>query len=258
MSVTYAIINQKGGVGKTTTAVNLAACLAEAGCRVLLVDIDPQGNASSGVGVDRGKLKACIYDVLLGEKEPEEVLVQVGIDGLDVMPATIDLAGAEIELVSALSRESRLKHALEKIANRYDYIIIDSPPSLGLLPVNALAAADAVLIPIQCEYYALEGISQLLKTIDLVRQHLNPKLRIGGVLMTMHDPRTNLSSQVIQEVRAHFKDLVYKTVIPRNIKLSEAPSYGLPITKYDPKSRGAQAYQELAREVMGSGKKSTG
>ncbi|MGC8833338.1 MAG: ParA family protein [Armatimonadota bacterium] len=258
MSVTYAIINQKGGVGKTTTAVNLAACLAEAGCRVLLVDIDPQGNASSGVGVDRGKLKACIYDVLLGEKEPEEVLVQVGIDGLDVMPATIDLAGAEIELVSALSRESRLKHALDKIANRYDYIIIDSPPSLGLLPVNALAAADAVLIPIQCEYYALEGISQLLKTIDLVRQHLNPKLRIGGVLMTMHDPRTNLSSQVIQEVRAHFKDLVYKTVIPRNIKLSEAPSYGLPITKYDPKSRGAQAYQELAREVMDSGKKSTG
>jgi len=258
MPVTYAIINQKGGVGKTTTAVNLAACLAEAGCRVLLVDIDPQGNASSGVGVDRGSLKACIYDVLLGEKEPEEVLVQVGIDGLDVMPATIDLAGAEIELVSALSRESRLKHALDKIAHRYDYIIIDSPPSLGLLPVNALAAADAVLIPIQCEYYALEGISQLLKTIDLVRQHLNPRLRIGGVLMTMHDPRTNLSNQVIQEVRAHFKDLVYKTVIPRNIKLSEAPSYGLPITKYDPKSRGAQAYQELAREVMDSGKKSTG
>ncbi|MGQ9525169.1 MAG: ParA family protein [Armatimonadota bacterium] len=254
MPLTFAIINQKGGVGKTTTAVNLAACLAEAGRRVLLVDIDPQGNASSGVGVDRAKLNACIYDVLIGEKEPDDVLVQVGIDGLDVLPATIDLAGAEIELVSALSRESRLKHALDKVADRYDYVIIDSPPSLGLLPVNALTAADEVLIPIQCEYYALEGISQLLKTIELVRQHLNPKLRIGGVLMTMYDPRTNLANQVIQEVRAHFNDLVYRTVIPRNVRLSEAPSHGLPITRYDPKSRGAQAYQELAREVMNSGK----
>jgi chromosome partitioning protein len=253
MPLTYAIINQKGGVGKTTTAVNLAACLAEAGRTVLLVDNDPQGNASSGVGVDRGKLKWCIYDLLLGEREPADVIVPTQVPGLELLPATIDLAGAEIELVSALSRESRLKQAIAKLPKPYDHVIVDSPPSLGLLTVNALTAADAVLIPIQCEYYALEGISQLLKTIELVRQHLNPQLKIAGVLLTMHDPRTNLSTQVIEEVRAHFNGLVYNTVIPRNIRLSEAPSHGLPITLYDPRSRGAQAYQQLAQEVIGSG-----
>jgi chromosome partitioning protein len=249
----YAIINQKGGVGKTTTSVNRAACLAAEGKRVLLIDIDPQGNSTSGLGIDRGQLSACIYDLLMGEKAPEEVLLHTKVRNLDLLPATIDLAGAEIELVSAMSREHRLKGLLEKIAPRYDYVLIDSPPSLGLLTVNALTASQGVLIPIQCEYYALEGISQLLHTINLVRQHLNPTLGIAGVLLTMQDPRTNLSQQVIQEVQTHFGSKVYKTIIPRNIRLSEAPSHGLPITLYDPKSKGAEAYQALAQEVIHSG-----
>jgi chromosome partitioning protein len=253
MTHIFAVTNQKGGVGKTTTSVNLSACLAGKGQRVLLVDIDPQGNATSGLGVERGKLESCIYDLLLNEKRPDEVILESRIPRLSIMPATLDLAGAEIELVSAMSREYRLKQVLEKVADRYDYVLIDSPPSLGLLTVNALTAADAVLIPIQCEYYALEGISQLLRTVHLVRQHLNPSLAIAGVLLTMHDPRTNLSQQVIEEVRAHFGPKVFETIIPRNIRLSEAPSHGVPITFYDPKSKGAEAYQSLAQEVIEAG-----
>jgi chromosome partitioning protein len=253
MTHIFAVTNQKGGVGKTTTSVNLSACLAGKGQRVLLVDIDPQGNSTSGLGIERGKLETCIYDLLLDEKRPDEVIRESRIPRLSVMPATLDLAGAEIELVSAMSREYRLKQVLEKVADRYDYVLIDSPPSLGLLTVNALTAADAVLIPIQCEYYALEGISQLLRTVHLVRQHLNPSLAIVGVLLTMHDPRTNLSQQVIEEVRSHFGPKVFQTIIPRNIRLSEAPSHGIPITFYDPKSKGAEAYQSLAQEVIEAG-----
>lgn len=253
MSHIYAIINQKGGVGKTTTSVNLSACLAAAGKRVLLVDIDPQGNSTSGLGVDRRQLSACIYDLLMGDKAPEEVVIPTRIPNLWIIPATLDLAGAEIELVTAMSREHRLKQILDKIAPDYDFILIDSPPSLGLLTVNALTASHGVIIPIQCEYYALEGISQLLHTINLVRQHLNPTLSIQGVLLTMHDPRTNLSQQVIQEVQAHFGPKVYHSIIPRNIRLSEAPSHGLPITLYDPKSKGAESYQAFAQEVIQAG-----
>jgi chromosome partitioning protein len=253
MTHIYAIINQKGGVGKTTTSVNLASCLAQEGKNVLLVDIDPQGNTTSGMGIDRGQLDACIYDLLLGERSPDEVILPTQVPHLSLLPATLDLAGAEIELVSAMSREHRLKSILEKLHGDYDFILIDSPPSLGLLTVNALTASDGVLIPIQCEYYALEGISQLLHTLNLVRQHLNPRLSIAGVLLTMHDPRTNLSQQVIQEVQTHFGSKVFQTIIPRNIRLSEAPSHGLPITLYDPKSKGAEAYQALAQEVIRGG-----
>lgn len=253
MPLTYAIINQKGGVGKTTTAVNLAAFLSAAGKRVLLVDADPQGNATSGLGVDRSKLKACIYTALLGEQPLEEVILETEVPGLDLLPATLDLAGAEIELVSVMSRESKLKQVLSKLPKPYDLVLIDSPPSLGLLTINALTASDAVIIPIQCEYYALEGISQLLHTLNLVRKHLNPDLKIGGVLLTMHDPRTNLSQQVIDEVRTHFGERVFRTIIPRNIRLSEAPSHGLPILSYDPRSRGAEAYQQLSKEVIERG-----
>jgi chromosome partitioning protein len=250
MTHVFSIANQKGGVGKTTTSVNLAACLATDGRRTLLVDIDPQGNSTSGLGIDRGALESCVYDLLLEEEPPEEVILPTRIPNLSLIPATLDLAGAEIELVSARSREYRLKEALSEIKESYDYVIIDAPPSLGLLTVNALVASDAVLIPIQCEYYALEGISQLLRTVHLVRQHLNPALAILGVLLTMHDPRTNLSQQVIDEVRSHFGAKVFQTIIPRNIRLSEAPSHGLPITLYDPRSRGAEAYQALAQEVI--------
>lgn len=253
MPLTYAIINQKGGVGKTTTAVNLAACLAAAGQKVLLVDCDPQGNATSGLGIDRAKLEGCIYSVLLGDRDIEETLLSTPVEGLDLLPATLDLAGAEIELVSTLSRESKLKQVLSRLTRPYDLILIDSPPSLGLLTINALTASDEVLIPIQCEYYALEGISQLLQTLNLVRRHLNPELKIGGVLLTMHDPRTNLSQQVIDEVRTHFGAKVFQTIIPRNIRLSEAPSHGLPILLYDPRSRGAEAYQQLSKEVIQRG-----
>ena len=247
-----AVVNQKGGVGKSTTAVNLGACLSELGKRVLLVDIDPQGNASSGVGVEKSGLQGCMYDVLIERRAMEEVIRSTAIAGLDVAPATLELAGAEIELVSAMSREYRLKESLESVQERYDYILIDAPPSLGLLTINALSAATAALVPIQCEYYALEGVSQLMSTVTLVKDHLNPDLEIGGVLMTMYDARTNLSQQVVEEVRRYFGEKVFKTIIPRNVRLSEAPSHGQPITLYDQQCRGAQAYRELARELIGA------
>jgi chromosome partitioning protein len=248
-----AIANQKGGVGKTTTSVNLSACLAYLGKKVLLIDIDPQGNATSGVGISKGETSSCIYDVLIDDEDVKKVIQQTKVENLYVIPATISLAGAEIELVSTISREVRLKHALEDIKSDYDYIIIDCPPSLGLLTINALTASDAVIIPVQCEYYALEGLSQLLSTVRLVQKHLNPSLTIDGVLLTMLDARTNLGLQVIEEVKKYFQDKVYKTIIPRNVRLSEAPSFGEPIIIYDPKSRGAEVYLELAREVIKNG-----
>lgn len=248
-----AIANQKGGVGKTTTSVNLSACLAHLGKKVLLIDTDPQGNATSGVGVNKGDVQQCIYDILIDDAPPQEVIRSTKLENLDVIPATISLAGAEIELVSTISREVRLKHAFQETKTMYDYIIIDCPPSLGLLTINALTAADSIIIPVQCEYYALEGLSQLLSTIRLVQKHLNDQLMIEGVLLTMFDARTNLGIQVIEEVKKYFQDKVYSTIIPRNVRLSEAPSHGEPIILYDPKSRGAEVYLELAKEVVHNG-----
>lgn len=243
------IANQKGGVGKTTTSINLGACLAYIGKKVLIVDIDPQGNATSGAGIDKGDVNECIYDVLVDDREIKEVIQQTAVENLSVVPATIQLAGAEIELVPTISREVRLKRAMDEIKEEFDYILIDCPPSLGLLTINALTASDSVLIPVQCEYYALEGLSQLLNTVRLVQKHLNRDLMIEGVLLTMLDARTNLGLQVIQEVKKYFQNKVYQTVIPRNIRLSEAPSHGEPIIIYDPKSRGAEVYLDLAKEV---------
>ncbi|MGE5544860.1 MAG: ParA family protein [Bacillota bacterium] len=250
MAKVMAVANQKGGVGKTTTAINLGCCLALEGKRILLVDIDPQGNCSSGLGVDRSKLKTCVYDVLIRGVEPEKAIVKTGVPNLELIPATIQLAGAEVELASVEQRETRLKASIESIKHEYDYVIIDCPPSLGLVTVNALSAADSVLIPIQCEYYALEGLSQLMHSIFLVRRRLNPALKIEGIVLTMFDGRTNLSIQVVDEVKRHFKRELYRTIIPRNVRLSEAPSFGKPIMIYDPKSKGAEVYQELAREVL--------
>lgn len=249
-----AVANQKGGVGKTTSAVNLSACLADLGKRVLLIDIDPQGNTTSGLGVDRKRLPASIYDVLIDGMGVEEAAIPTRLERLSLLPATIDLAGAEIELVPAISRENKLKKALQSVREAYDFLIIDCPPSLGLLTINALTAADSVLIPIQCEYYALEGVSQLTNTVQLVREALNPDLEIEGVLLTMFDGRTNLSIQVVESVKQHplFRGKVYRTIIGRNVRLSEAPSHGVPITLYDPKSKGAESYYELAREVIES------
>ncbi len=245
-----AIANQKGGVGKTTTSVNLSACLAELDKKVLLIDLDPQGNSTSGFGFDKTKIKQSVYNMLVNDIPAESLILKTQIDNLMLLPATIQLAGAEIELVSIMSRETKLKRAVDSIKYDYDYVIIDCPPSLGLLTINALTAANSVLVPIQCEFYALEGLSQLMNTITLVQKNLNPALSLEGVVLTMFDARTNLSIQVVDEVKNHFRHKVYQTIIPRNVRLSEAPSHGQPVTKYDPKSRGSQVYFDLAKEVI--------
>jgi chromosome partitioning protein len=244
-----AVTNQKGGVGKTTTAVNLAACLAEAGRTTLLIDADPQGNATSGLG-QSGKAARSVYDVLINEYPAAQAVLDTGYDGLKLMPGAIELAGAEIELVAMPGRDMLLRDALGPIRPQYDYILIDCPPSLGLITLNALAAADSMLVPIQCEYYALEGVGQLMNTLSLVRKRLNPGLEVEGVVLTMLDGRTNLGIQVVDEVKRHFRDRVFSTVVPRNVRLSEAPSHGLPIHLYDPRCAGTEAYRALARELI--------
>ena len=245
-----AIFNQKGGVGKTTTNINLAACLALNGKKVLIVDIDPQGNTTTGMGISKKNLENTSYEIIVEGIEPEKAIMSTRVEGLDIIPASVNLAGAEVEMVSVKGREKRLKRALDKVKKNYDYIFIDCPPSLGLLTINSLTAVDSVLIPIQCEFYALEGVSQLMSTIDLVKKGFNPKLEIQGVILSMFDGRTNLSIQVVEEVKKYFKNKVYSTVIPRNVRLAEAPSYGMPITEYDPSSRGAEAYMEFAEEFL--------
>ncbi|UOE94133.1 AAA family ATPase [Alkalihalobacillus sp. LMS39] len=255
MGKIIAVANQKGGVGKTTTAVNLSACLAYIGKRVLLVDVDPQGNATSGIGIEKGDVDQCIYDILVEDVAATDVIRATNVENLHIIPSTIQLSGAEIELVPTISREVRLKRALSAVDAQFDYIIIDCPPSLGLLTINALTAANSVLIPVQCEYYALEGLSQLLNTVRLVQKHLNTDLSIEGVLLTMLDARTNLGIQVIDEVKKYFREKVFETIIPRNIRLGEAPSHGQPIIIYDPKSRGADVYLELAKEVVADGQR---
>lgn len=249
MGKIIAVVNQKGGVGKTTTAVNLCSALAKKGKKILLIDEDPQGNATSGLGIQKNQ-KTSTYDVIVNETDITEVIKESSIKNLKVCPSNINLAGAEVELVSLERRETRLKEQLQKIKDDFHYIIIDCPPSLGLLTINALTAADSLIIPIQCEYYALEGVGQLMNTVNLIKKSLNKNLYIEGVVLTMNDARTNLSTQVINEVRKFFKDNVYKTIIPRNVKLSEAPSYGMPITQYAPLSKGARCYEKLANEIL--------
>ncbi len=252
-----AITNQKGGVGKSTTSVNLTSYLGYYGFKTLLVDIDPQSNSTSGLGIDSKKIKYSIYDVLISNHDPKEAITKTEFENLEAIPSVIQLAGAEVELVSAFKREYKLKDAISKIKNEYDYIIIDCPPALGLLTINALTAADEVIIPIQCEYYALEGLGQLINTIDLVKNNLNESLQITGAVMTMYDSRTKLAEQVIEEVKNYFSDKVYLTVIPRNIRLSEAPSFGKPILLYDPECKGALAYKSLTKEVIENDTKRT-
>ena len=249
MGKVISVANQKGGVGKTTTTVNLATLLAKKGKKVLLIDTDPQGNATSGLGVTK-ELENSVYDILVGETTFEETIQETAVKNLKVCPSNISLAGAEVELVSMMSREQRLKVKLDEVKEQYDYILIDCPPSLGLVTLNAFTASDSVLIPVQCEYFALEGLGQLLNTVNLVKKHLNKNLEIEGALLTMYDARTNLSNQVVKEVKKYFEDKVYKTVIPRNVRLSEAPSYGMPISVYDPKSKGAKAYEKFTRELL--------
>ncbi len=253
MSRVIAIANQKGGVGKTTTSINLAACVAEMGQKVLLVDIDPQGNATSGVGIDKNSLKKTIYDMFIGECSYNECLIENALENLSVLPSNVNLSGAEIDLIGVEQREYILKKCIDEIRDNYDFIIIDCPPSLNILTVNAMTTADTVLVPIQCEYYALEGLSQLIHTIGLVKKRLNPNLEIEGVVFTMYDARTNLSIEVVENVKKNLRQNVYKTIIPRNIRLAEAPSHGLPINIYDNKSVGAESYRMLAKEVVYSG-----
>lgn len=254
MGKVIAIANQKGGVGKTTTAVNLATILAKKGKRVILIDADPQGNATSGLGVDKDDVEYSTYDLLIDEVDIISTLQDTCVKTLKLCPSNVSLAGAEVELVSQMSREQRLKEKLDPIRNEVDFVIIDCPPSLGLITLNAFTAANSVLIPVQCEYYALEGLGQLINTINLVKKHLNKALEIEGAVLTMYDVRTNLSNQVVREVKRYFDDKVYKTVIPRNVKLSEAPSFGMPISLYDPKSKGARCYEKLTREVLANNK----
>ena len=253
MGKVMAVANQKGGVGKTTTSINLSASLAYMGKKTLLIDNDPQGNATSGLGIDKWTVEMSVYDAIINDIDIKETILPTMMDNLYICPSNIQLAGAEIELVSQMTRENRIKNAIATIKDQYDYIIIDCPPSLGLLTLNSLTAADTILVPIQCEYYALEGLKQLMKTVSLVQKHLNPSLKVEGVVMTMYDSRTNLSFQVVESVREHFSDRVYRTIIPRNVRLSEAPSHGVPIILYDKDSKGALSYLDLAEEVIQCG-----
>lgn len=245
-----AIANQKGGVGKTTTAINLSACLVEKGQKVLAIDMDPQGNMSSGLGLDKDSIDKTIYDMIIGENDIEEVIDRGTIENLDILPSNVDLSAVEIELIDVDNKEFVVKDAIQKVKDNYDFIIIDCPPSLSLLTINAMTTADSVLVPIQCEYYALEGLSQLIHTVELVKERLNSNLEIEGVVFTMYDARTNLSLQVVENVKDNLQQNIYKTIIPRNIRLAEAPSYGTPINQYDPKSAGAESYMKLAEEVI--------
>ncbi|NLK73591.1 MAG: ParA family protein [Clostridiales bacterium] len=251
MGKAIAIFNQKGGVGKTTTNINLAACLALKGKKILIIDIDPQGNTTSGIGIDKRNLNVSIYDILINDSlHPREAIYPTCVKNMDIIPSSVKLSGAEIELVEMEAREKRLKKVIDAVKQGYDFVFIDCPPSLGLLTINSLTAVDSVLIPIQCEFYALEGVSQLMSTVELVKKNLNPNLQIQGVILSMFDGRTNLSIQVVDEVKRYFKEKVYTTIIPRNVRLAEAPSFGLPIIEYDPKSKGAEAYIDFAEEFL--------